>query len=75
VIAVPAWLVLLSAVVVVVDAIAVAMFMLRWERRTAAPPSGVWEEVRPSVVDAASHAARHRSPTVHAETRADALSS
>lgn len=60
---IPAWLVLLGALVVIADAIAVALFILRWERRTAAPRQ----------VTAAAAGVAHRSSAQHSATQDPAI--
>jgi predicted lipid-binding transport protein (Tim44 family) len=80
---IPAWLVLLGALVVIADAVMVAVFMVRWERRTPAPRRV--PEVAPSAAGLTGWPDQHsatprppaRQPTTseQAETRAGALSS
>ena len=67
---IPAWLVLLSALVVMANVLVVALFITRWERRAGASPQ---VEESPGAA-AGRDAGRQPSAPDQADTRADALS-
>jgi hypothetical protein len=67
---IPAWLVLLSALVVIADVLAVAMFITRWERGAEASP-----QVEEGPGTAGRDAGWQSSAPDQADIRADALSS
>ncbi|HEX8092424.1 hypothetical protein [Jatrophihabitans sp.] len=72
---IPASLVLLGVLVVVADALAVAVFVIRWERRTSATRQVA--KVSPSAADrnTAPYRSTAEQTEARTEARADALSS
>jgi NADH:ubiquinone oxidoreductase subunit H len=66
---IPAWLVLLSALVVMANVLVVALFIMRWERR-----AGASRQVEESPGTAGRDDRWQPSAPDQADTRADALS-